>query len=173
MQIRPVEKADIEELAVPLSKLGTATFTESFGHLYSSENLAFFFNKNHSETAYRNSINNPEQFIWVAQIDQELVGYLTLCPNGLPCDPPVPNAIELNRLYVRTTHHNQGIGQKLMDAAIAHIRSNEIDNIVLSVWSENFAGHRFYQRNGFEKIGEYLFPVGDHYDREWIMLKTL
>lgn len=173
MKIRPVKSSDVDEFAVPLSKLGTATFTESFGHLYSASDLALFVQKNHSEAAYRKAILDPEQFLWTAQQDDELIGYITLCPNHLPCEPPAPNSIELNRLYVTKSHYSQGIGQKLMDAAFTHVRNTAIKNIVLSVWSENFAGHRFYRRNGFEKIGEYDFPVGNHLDREWIMLKSL
>jgi ribosomal protein S18 acetylase RimI-like enzyme len=37
------------------------------------------------------------------------------------------------------------------------------------VWSENFGAQRFYARYGFEKAGEYLFPVGDTNDLEFIL----
>lgn len=173
MKIRPVTLSDIDKFAAPLSELGAATFSDSFGHLYSPQDLAAFVKDNHSESAYRRSIKDPEQFLWVAEMDQALIGYVTLGPNHLPCDPPVKNSIELKRLYVRASHLNQGIGQTLMDAAILHARHAGFKHIALSVWSENYGGHRFYQRNGFEKIGEYQFPVGDHLDDEWIMLKAL
>mgnify|MGYP001551852877 CR=1 FL=1 len=39
----------------------------------------------------------------------------------------------------------------------------------LGVWSENFGAQRFYARYGFEKAGEYLFPVGDTNDLEFIL----
>lgn len=173
MIIRPVTLSDIDKFAAPLSELGAVTFAESFGHIYSAEDLAFFVKKNHSETAYCKVIADPEQFLWIAQVDDQLAGYLLLAPNGLPCDPPLSNTLELKRLYVRACHQNLRIGQHLMDAAIAHGRDAAIEHIVLSVWSGNFAGHRFYRRNGFEKIGEYQFPVGEQLDDEWIMGKAL
>jgi len=173
MIIRPVDITDIDELAAPLSELGAVTFTESFGHLYSAKDLSFFVNKNHSETAYRRDITDTAHHISVAQTGKELVGYISLGPNHLPCDPPVQNSVELTRLYIRSDHQSQGIGQKLIDWAVPHAQGLGFKNMVLSVWSENFAGHRFYERNGFEKIGEYQFPVGDHLDDEWILLKTL
>lgn len=173
MIIRPVNLSDADELAAPLSELGAVTFTESFGHLYSAHDLAFFVKKNHSEAAYRQALADPEQFIWTAILDDGLIGYISLCPNHLPCEPQIPDSIELARLYVRASHHSQGIGQKLLDAAIGHIRGMGIGNVVLSVWSKNFGGHRFYGRNGFEKIGEYLFPVGEQLDQEWIMRKRM
>jgi ribosomal protein S18 acetylase RimI-like enzyme len=40
------------------------------------------------------------------------------------------------------------------------------------VWSENFGAQRFYARYGFEKAGEYLFPVGDTHDLEFILRRA-
>ena len=38
----------------------------------------------------------------------------------------------------------------------------------VGVWSENFGAQRFYARYGFDKAGEYLFPVGATRDHEFI-----
>ncbi len=173
MQIRPVNFGDIDTYAAPLSELGAATFTDSFGHLYRAEDLSAFVAKNHSEQAHRRIIESEDHHSWVAEDDGHLFGYLTLCPNGLPCDPPETNAIELGRLYIRKSHQGLGLGQQFMDVAIPFARQAGFKVMVLSVWAENYGGHRFYRRNGFEKIGEYQFPVGDHLDDEWIMRRAL
>ena len=39
----------------------------------------------------------------------------------------------------------------------------------IGVWSENFGAQRFYERHGFEKVGEYYFPVGETRDLEFIL----
>jgi RimJ/RimL family protein N-acetyltransferase len=39
----------------------------------------------------------------------------------------------------------------------------------VGVWSENVGAQRLYARYGFEKIGEYDFPVGAQLDREFIL----
>ncbi len=173
MKIRRIHKSDLDEYAAPLSELGAATFTESFGHLYDPADLKLFVEKNHSIEAYREALSHPDYFAWIAEDQSRPIGYLILSPDDLPSDPPVEGSIELARLYVRKGHHSRGIGQDLMDAAIAEARRVGYKNIVLSVWSENYGGHRFYRRNGFEKIGEYQFPVGNHLDDEWIMRKRL
>jgi len=173
MQIRPVTLSDIDEFAAPLSELGAATFTDSFGHLYPPNDLSSFVAKNHSVEAYRRNISDPDHYHWIAHNDDHLTGYLTMGPNSLPCDPPVPSAVELNRLYILKSCQNLGLGQKLLNQAVSTAQGLGFNNMVLSVWSENFGGHRFYRRNGFEKIGEYKFPVGDHLDDEWIMRKRL
>lgn len=59
-----------------------------------------------------------------------------------------------------------------MEWAMNYFRSINTDEIYVSVFSENPRAIRFYQKYGFEKIGEYGFPVGDQVDLEWIMRKT-
>ena len=39
----------------------------------------------------------------------------------------------------------------------------------VGVWSENHGAQRFYQRYGFAKAGEYLFPVGSQRDLEFVL----
>ena len=39
----------------------------------------------------------------------------------------------------------------------------------IGVWSENFGAQKLYGRLGFEKVGEYEFPVGGTRDREFIL----
>jgi diamine N-acetyltransferase len=42
----------------------------------------------------------------------------------------------------------------------------------IGVWSQNYGAQRFYARHGFEKIGEYDFPVGGTLDREFILRRA-
>ena len=39
----------------------------------------------------------------------------------------------------------------------------------LGVWSENHGAQRLYARHGFEKVGEYVFKVGETRDQEFIL----
>ena len=169
MIIREAQFSDVPDLAA----LGAATFTETFGHLYKPEDLAAFLTEAHSETVYAAAVSAEDHAVWVADDDGTLGGYLKLCPNGLPCNPSRPQAIELSKIYLSTDYRNRNLGQSLLDAACDWARSAGFGEMVLSVFSENYGGQRFYARNGFEKIGEYEFPVGKQLDQEWIMLKAL
>jgi len=173
MILLPTRKSDAEDLAVPLSKLGAATFTNTFGHLYRTEDLDYFLTTAHSAEVYRQAILSDDQPIWVVENGGELVAYIKLCPNGLPCDPALPNAIEISKLYTLSNVRGQGLGSRLVKAAIDYARQKNFNDMVLSVYSENFDGQRFYARHGFKKIGEYEFPVGQQLDREWIMHRTI
>ena len=45
-------------------------------------------------------------------------------------------------------------------------------DVWIGVWSENYGAQRFYERHGFEKVGEYGFAVGKTVDREFILRRT-
>ena len=45
-------------------------------------------------------------------------------------------------------------------------------DIWIGVWSENFGAQRFYERQGFAKVGEYGFHVGRTVDREFILRRS-
>ena len=42
----------------------------------------------------------------------------------------------------------------------------------IGVWSGNDGAQRFYARRGFERVGEYRFPVGQTRDLEFILCRT-
>ena len=173
MQLRRLEKSDAKDYAAPLSNLGAVTFSQTFGHLYSPEDLQYFLDTSHSIETYAEALARNDHPIWVIEDGENLLAYVKLCPNGLPCDPPLPDAIEISKIYALPESRNMGLGAKLIDAAILYAREQGFSDMVLSVYAENFGGHRFYARHGFEKIGEYLFPVGKQLDQEWILHRKL
>ena len=159
--------------AEALSEIGRATFAGTFQHLYSEENLRVFLDEFHSAEFYQRALSDSQTKIWVIDLDGRLVAYTKVGPNTLPCDPPQPDALELSRLYVRDEYQNEGLGARLMDRLLQHAQNEAYPDVVISVYSENFGGQRFYARYGFEKVGEYAFAVGDHRDQEFILSKTL
>ncbi len=91
----------------------------------------------------------------------------------LPLAPLHPPQAELHRLYVLQAFQGHGVGRALMDAAMAEITESGAGEICLGVWEGNHRAQRFYASYGFEKAGEYGFPVGRQIDCEWILRKIL
>ena len=104
--------------------------------------------------------------IWAAMDQEQLMGYLMFGAMRLPIEHP-PGAMEIRRMYVAPTLQRSGIGNRLMQAALSTV-GEDVD-IYLGVWSENHLAQRFYQKQGFEKVGEYDYIVGPHRDHEFIM----
>ena len=155
--------------AEALSALGKETFTDTFGHLYSPENLQKFLTGSHNVDAYASILSDPSYGVWTATTkDGELIGYLVAGPCKLPVDDLPANAGELARFYIKTDFQGGGLGNRMLDLALAWLHQN-FSHVYLSVYSENHKAQRLYERRGFQKVQRYHFMVGDHADPEFIM----
>lgn len=154
--------------AATLAELGAATFVETFGHLYTPEDLQAFLDESHTVEAYAKTLANPDYALWLAELDGRAVGYAQAGPCGLPHADVRPQDGELKRLYIRADMQNSGSGRALMDAAMAWLLRDGPRTLWLSVWSENLGAQRFYARYGFAFAGEYEFIVGAQRDREFM-----
>ena len=154
--------------AARLAELGSATFAETFGHLYPPQDLSDFLAVSHSRAAAAEVLDDARQAVWLAMAGDAAVGYAHAGPCALPHDAVTPSCLELKRLYVLKPWQGGGLGARLMDEAMAWMQAATPPAIYLGVWSENYGAQRFYARYGFAPVGEYEFPVGATRDREFI-----
>jgi GNAT superfamily N-acetyltransferase len=166
--LRRAVPADAETLAA----LGAATFTETFGHLYPSKDLADFLSRAHSLERARSDIGNTSNVVWLVEVESETVGYALAGPCELPHSEVAAGDGELKRLYLLRRAQNGGLGGLLFETALAWLLAAGPRAIWIGVWSENFGAQRLYRRWGFDKIGEYGFAVGQTIDREFILRRT-
>jgi len=155
------------EDAVLLSRLGAATFVETFGHLYAPENLRAFL-EGHAEERWRAELSDPDLSVRLAEEGGEPAAYCKLGPPSLPFEVAVPTA-ELRQLYVLKPWHGAGVAAALMEWALAEARRRGAEQMILSVYIDNHRAWRFYRRYGFEEVGRYVFMVGDHEDDDRIL----
>jgi|CXWL01.1.fsa_nt_gi GNAT superfamily N-acetyltransferase len=156
--------------AVALAALARDTFVETFGHLYRPEDLAAFLKTSQSVTAYAPLLKDPRVAIWVAEDSRHaLVGFLTAGPCKLPVPQREAMAGEIRQLYLRASVQRDGLGTCLLVMALEWLAAQGHSPLYVGVWSGNLGAQRLYARYGFEKIGEYDFPVGKHLDREFIL----
>lgn len=155
--------------AETLAALGAATFTATFGHLYSRQNLEKFLAKNHSPAAYRAALADPQSAVWLAEDGAgRALGYAVAGPCTLPVPEMPARSGELARLYLVKDAQGAGLGALMLAEALSFLR-DRFDRIYLSVYRDNIPAQRLYARHGFVKIHDYFYMVGDHADPEWIM----
>jgi GNAT superfamily N-acetyltransferase len=150
-----------------LSALGRETFTETFGHLYTPENLAAFL-ESHSQERWRAELGDPRFRVRLAQEDGQAAAYAKLGPPSLPFETKRP-CTELRQFYVLRTWHGSGVAAELMRWVLAEARAQRAEELYLSVFVDNHRARRFYARYGFEQVGTYAFMVGTHADEDLIM----
>lgn len=164
MSIRQATPAD----AALLCDLSTRTFVETFGHLYRQEDLAAYLAIAYPPDLQRAQLESGDYAAWILELEGQPTGFVFVGPCGLPHPEADPADGEIKRLYVLAAHHNAGWGRALMDTAMAWLTARTARQW-LGVWSENLGAQRFYARYGFERVGQYEFPVGQARDLEYIL----
>ena len=161
-----IRRATVADVVV-LAQLGRDTFVDTFAHLYPPEDLEAFLEQAYTPWAFGQFLQRPDQAMWVAEEDGRPVGYAHAGPCALPHPQVTQGCGELKRLYVRKGRQNDGLGARLMQTALDWM-DEPGRRLWLGVWSQNHGAQRFYNRHGFFKAGEYVFPVGQTRDLEFI-----
>ena len=164
-QIRRATPADAQRL----SEIGARTFAETFGHLYPPDDLADFLREAYGLAATEADLADPGKAAWLVEAQGQVIGYAQAGPCGLPHPEVTDRCGELKRFYFLKAWQNRGLGRGLFGQAMAWLQTTGPRDIWIGVWSENFGAQRFYGRQGFEKVGEYGFHVGNTVDREYIL----
>ncbi|UVM24129.1 GNAT family N-acetyltransferase [Pseudomonas wadenswilerensis] len=110
---------------------------------------------------------NPRKRLRVLEHLGKVVGYSLVdsAPESLGI-AEADGVPELSRCYVLPEHHGLGGAQLLLDDTLAQVRGG----IRLTVNEQNTRAIRFYQRNGFSKVGEAVFECGPERHRDWVMV---
>lgn len=163
-----IRRATVDDAAT-LSALATATFVETFGHLYPPEDLQAFLDEAYAVDRQAVILAHPDYAVWLLEVDGRAVGHCAAGPCGLPHEDVQPGDGELKRLYILRELQSGGWGARMMDTAMQWLERDGPRTLWVGVWSENLGAQRFYRRYGFEKVGTYGFPVGRVVDLEFIM----
>lgn len=169
--IRPATEADADALA----DLGRNTFidtfvdTAGFAIPYPADDLQAFLEASFSADAIRSKLSEPGAAWWVAERDGELLAFANTGPNTLPHPEARTSHAELRRLYVSKAAQGLGLGTKLLTVALDWMEANTDGPLWIGVWSGNLKAQKLYQAYGFEKAGEYEYPVGRWRDHEFIL----
>jgi diamine N-acetyltransferase len=167
-------RAPTEDEVEALATLSRETFREAFAHLYSAENLALFEAAVYAPEVIAAEMASPHRRYLVAHDGGQMVGYCKIgFDKSLDYAAGDQKIVELKQLYVFASHHGSGVAQQLTDWAISEARAAQADGLLLSVYSDNPRGQRFYQKYGFAHVGDTYFMVGNHRDDEFLYLKPL
>ncbi len=169
--IRIATEADAATLAALGRETFIETWVETFAMGYSPEDLAAYlaaqFDIGHIGELLRAS---DTQWL-LAEVDGVAVAYAYSGSCGLPHADARRENGELKRLYVRRAQQGTGLGRALLERALAWIGERFEGPVWLGVWSGNLKAQKLYRAYGFDKVGEYDYPVGRTMDREFIFRK--
>ncbi|HEX6576499.1 MAG TPA: GNAT family N-acetyltransferase [Gemmatimonadaceae bacterium] len=102
---------------------------------------------------YQLRLAHSDTACWIAEADGTAIGYLLAIYHQRPVTPfsPARNWCEIDQVAIDPSHRRHGIGQALMQAAIAAANGKGIRTIEASSWAFNDDMHRFLGRLGFKR----------------------
>lgn len=171
VNIRFASLADAETLA----DIGAKSFFDAFAHdeRNKPEDMRVYMDENFTVEATRKDLADKDVVIFIAEIEDKVVGYAKLQINSTEKCVKAKNPVELCRLYALQKFIGKGIGAKLMNACLDFAREKNSDFIWLGVWEFNFRAQKFYDKFGFEKCGEHIFQLGSDSQIDWVLQKRL
>lgn len=168
--IRPATLDDAAALGALGHQTFVDTFVTGFGIPYPVEDLEAFLVASFSSEATRKKLRESGSGWWVAEgSDGQLLAFANTGPNTLPHPDGRASHAELRRLYVSKAAQGMGLGTKLLALALDWMETHTDGPLWIGVWSGNEKAQRLYATYGFEKAGEYEYPVGRWIDHEFIL----
>ncbi|WP_276805155.1 GNAT family N-acetyltransferase [Lactobacillus hominis] len=167
-----IKEVTLEDIA-QLQKISRQTFTETFGAYNTEEDLAEFLDDAYDTKKLQSEIENPDSEFFFLLVENEVAGYLKVNEKSAQTEKVADNALEVERIYLKNNFQHQGLGLVLIKLAEKIARQKNKTNMWLGVWEKNFNAQKFYKKDGFERVSQHSFVVGDDPQTDYILVKKL
>jgi len=149
------------------------SFADTFGHAYRPGVMEQWLADDCRLERFEEECSGGDFAVFLAEDDGgRLQGYCVLGPYDIEPETTKRWWV-LRQLYLDPAAKGSGLGQALLERAIAETRACGFEELYLTVWIDNHRARRFYERNGFVEVGRYAFVVGDQVDDDRILRLTL
>ncbi len=93
----------------------------------------------------------PECLVYVAKIEEEILGFVTghFCELVSSVSKPVPMG-SIDELYVVPSRRQQGVASQLYERLEITFIDYGVEQVFVEVWAFNTHAHQFYEDIGFE-----------------------
>ena len=167
-----INKASVEDLET-LQSLGKQTFYETFAKDNSEEAMQKYLEESFTAEKIKSELNNPDSQFFIAWEEDNPVGYLKANSGKAQTELQDETSLEIERIYVKSSHHGKKIGQLLYDKALEIARQLNKTYLWLGVWEENERALNFYKKNGFVEFDKHIFTLGEDKQTDLMMKKKL
>lgn len=152
MNIRPLRRAEIEKTVRELWR--------PFAEDMEARNERFELSENAEEAMisnFQNGLHQDDVFVYVAEVDEEVVGYLLFEIRDVPPIFTRERDCALDQLFVKPDHRGEGIAQTLVDRAAMIGEEKGAETIVMTIDAGNDGALEFFDNLGYEIWRHHLF----------------
>jgi diamine N-acetyltransferase len=167
MTIR-ITKCTPEDL-LTLQEISCVTFDETFKQQNSPENMKAYLDKAFNLNQLEKELRNSSSEFFFVYFNNELAGYLKVNINDAQSEDMGSEALEVERIYIKSDFQKHGLGKYLFNKAVDLAQENNKSKIWLGVWEKNENAIAFYKRLGFVESGSHPFYMGDEEQIDIIM----
>jgi RimJ/RimL family protein N-acetyltransferase len=145
-RIRPATRADAEAIAALTADAWRAAYAG-----FVPAPMIERWTKQDELVARWHAVLAGDASILVATIESQVRGYVGSGPSRDTEEPPQTG--EIYAIYVTPPHWRQGLGRRLMDAALERLSDAGFGEAMLWTFADNSPARRFYEAMGFEHDG--------------------
>lgn len=167
-----IKKCTLEDLS-RLQEISYETFNETFKEQNSPENMEAYLEKAFNRKQLETELSQRSSQFYFVEIDGETAGYLKVNTDEAQTEEMGDEALEIERIYIRSPFQKQGLGKYLFNKALEVAMKQNKKKIWLGVWEKNEKAIAFYKKMGFVQTGAHSFYMGDEEQTDFIMAKIL
>lgn len=166
MFLRRLTPADAELL----SETGGVTLLQSHGHSAPAEIIQAYRDKAFSAEACRAELADEHNIFHAVLYNGQPAGYSKIIFNSPHPAVPAQPVTKLERLYLLNDFFNLKLGHLLLEQAVDLSKAHRDRGMWLNVWKGNERAIRFYEKQGFQTVGESKFVLTEtHSNPNWVM----
>lgn len=153
-------RADISQAAL-IAVIGKKAFRNAFEHLFhKKEELVEYLEQTYDPMKLAASLRKENNIYLLAYQEGKPVGFVKVKKHSLNEQIESGAQMELQKIYVLPECQSGGAGTALLKAVKDLTREFNPDYLWLDTLITNEKAIRFYEKNGFKKIGKYHFTIG-------------
>lgn len=166
-----IRRAQVTD-AGALARLAEATFRDTFAYANTSQDMDDYCKANYSAELQAAQIADPGLITLVCGLPDLLTAFAQLKPGSQHPQVAGRAAGEIQRLYLDCSQHGTGLAQTLMAACQTALQAAGCEVIWLGVWEHNARAIAFYEKCGFNAVGETTFMLGQDRQRDIVMARS-
>jgi ribosomal protein S18 acetylase RimI-like enzyme len=167
--IRRATRDDLE----PLRRLTVEAFHQAYDGKSPASEIEAHVARHFGARQILAEITDEEAIVLVVESSCALLGYALLRPGSGTALAGAGRPVELCRIYFDARETGRGYGSSLMKACVDAARAAGGEILWLSVWEENHAAIRFYERWQFRRAGTQPFDFGGTLYEDPVMVRRL